>query len=174
MRALPIRTVIIWPMVILCLMVWICFKAGAQECDCNRHIGVCQATGSLDLQREKLSIRANTDQCAQVIYYVDEQPGSMTITGGFGATDFFRTNNRNHVLSVDSCSICAAMETLADRVKRTESTAALCHQWYPDCTVDNTSTEDNAALVCSVLLRGCLRSCNRYAVEKGLPSGSCR
>ena len=112
MRGISIRMGMTWPLV-LCFLAWMVSRADAQECDCNRHIGVCQATGNLDLQQEKLSIRANTNQCAQVIYYVDEQPGSMTVTGGFGVTDFFRTNNRNHVLSVDSCSICSSMSAAA-------------------------------------------------------------
>ena len=81
-------------------------SADARDCNCSRKLGDCVASGSL--VNETLTLHANTDRCAQIIYYVDGQPSSMTIQDGNGSTDFFRTNNKaSRHLEVGSCSVCS-------------------------------------------------------------------
>ncbi len=77
--------------VALSLAIFISGPAAA-DCDCTQHLGACQASGRLDLSNQTLTFRAGTNQCAQITYSVDGEPGSITITGGTGSTDYLVTN----------------------------------------------------------------------------------
>ncbi len=57
--------------------------------------------------RRALNFTSSSPKCSQIIYDVDGQPGSITVTGGSGSMDYFKTNrSERHQLSIGSCSIC--------------------------------------------------------------------
>lgn len=90
--------------------------AQAAECDCSSYSGSCSATGKF--VGERLNFTSSSLKCSQIQYYVDGEPGSITITGGRGSMNFFKTNkSAKHQLSVDSCSICRGGDAGAEPSK---------------------------------------------------------
>ena len=83
--------------------------AHAQSCDCSTRTGSCSSTARLEGQR--LYFSATTQQCAQVIYSLDGEPSSITITGGAGDLEYLRTRTGDPRVSVQSCSICTTTGT---------------------------------------------------------------
>lgn len=84
-------------------------QAMADGCNCSRHVAACSAQGNLD--GETLTLRADTNQCAQITYDINGDPDSMTIRGGVGTNTIPILNpGRRRDLHVNSCDVCADAE----------------------------------------------------------------
>lgn len=86
------------------IFLWMSFVALAQDCDCSSFTGTC--TASVKLENQRLEFRTNTNQCAFISFSINGDPGSITIKGGSGETDYLRTSRKVPALDVDGCSIC--------------------------------------------------------------------
>jgi hypothetical protein len=77
--------------------------ASAQSrCDCSRNQGECQATVSLDAGT--ITITSSSPRCSQVVYFENEQPRSVTLTGGSESSAWLGSGEP--VLRAGSCQIC--------------------------------------------------------------------
>ena len=60
---------------------------------------------------EALTLRADTNQCAQITYDINGDPDSMTIRGGIGTNTIPILNpGRRRDLHVNNCDVCADEE----------------------------------------------------------------
>lgn len=85
-------------------------------CDCSRRRGTCAATAKFIDKGARIEFTSNTEKCSMIGYYLDEHPGTTTITEGLGHTDHLINPLRKQrnlpelpTLRVESCDICPKM-----------------------------------------------------------------
>lgn len=169
----------------------------AIECNCSKHIGACSA--NVRLQQNTLVFQSNTNQCAQVVYEVNGEPSSITLTYGEGSTEYIgRDPQIQFPPSVRSCDICETTDQqqqlqeqqrqqelqqqqerqkqqrlLEGGLRKMNEWISYCHNSYPSCSENDRYTaggpNDNAA--CVSLLRMCLNGCADIGNGWKVPAG---
>lgn len=88
-----------------------CVAAQAQlRCDCSVQEGDCQAT--VGYEKDLVEIVTDTQQCAQVIFYVDGQPQVTVVTDGRDVKPL--TKQSYQQLVAGNCRVCKAREVAKD------------------------------------------------------------
>jgi len=166
----------------ICFLLIVLFSslsAKAIECNCSRKIGSCSAT--VRLKQNTLIFQSNTNQCAQVVYDVNGEPSSITLTYGEGSTEYLgRDPQIQYPPSVRSCDICETNDqqqqqqqsqsqqppqrkgpTLEQGLAKLNEWVAYCHNAQPSCNENDRAVVGgpNDNFGCLSLLKSCLNDC---------------
>lgn len=76
------------------------------SCNCSIKKGSCSATASFSTN--SVLVKSSSNQCSQIIYSLNGDPGSITIKGGQGSIEWLGQSRPS--VSIDSCSICASTD----------------------------------------------------------------
>lgn len=84
--------------------------AFADECDCARRVGLCQAEAAYD--GAKISFTSQTEQCSRISFTMAEHSASITIQKGEGSAAFAPPGAQADAkVSVDGCYVCDVRST---------------------------------------------------------------
>ena len=84
--------------------------ARADDCDCSRRVGLCQADAAFD--GTKISFTSQTDECSRISFSMAEHSAAITIQRGEGQAAFAVPGaSRDASVSIDGCYVCDVRST---------------------------------------------------------------
>lgn len=83
--------------------------AMAQDCDCARRVGLCQAEASYD--GAVISFTSQTSECSRISFSVDDLEAAITIRHGKGAARLVSETGSRKAVSVEACYVCDVAKT---------------------------------------------------------------
>lgn len=84
--------------------------AFAEDCDCSRRVGLCQAAADYD--GTKIRFTSQTDQCSRISFSMAELSAAITVQGGEGQAAFPAPDGaRSAEVSVEGCYVCDVRST---------------------------------------------------------------
>ncbi|MFC3691392.1 hypothetical protein [Chenggangzhangella methanolivorans] len=85
-------------------------SALAEDCDCSRRVGLCQAAAAYD--GSKISFTSQTEQCSRISFTMAEHSAAITIQRGEGEARFAAPGaRRDAAVSIDGCYVCDVRST---------------------------------------------------------------
>lgn len=92
--------------ILLILLLFSLLAEAQQRCDCSQQIGNCSA--KVSHAQGLLEVVTDTPRCAQVLYYLDGQPGVALVTDGREVIPVEKDSYQ--ALQAGQCRVCAARE----------------------------------------------------------------
>lgn len=84
--------------------------AFAEDCDCSRRVGLCQADAAYD--GAKISFTSQTEQCSRISFSMAEHSAAITIQRGEGEAAFAPPGRLADArVSIDGCYVCDVRST---------------------------------------------------------------
>ncbi len=82
----------------------------AEDCDCSRRVGLCQAAADYDGTRIRFT--SQTDQCSRISFSMAEHSAAITVQGGEGQAAFPAPDGAQDAeVSVEDCYVCDVRST---------------------------------------------------------------